>query len=354
MSDITEAVGTLTEGGLYARAIEPKSGEGNGISPDAVCLNCDAAMIGPYCHNCGQPARIHRTIGAFLHDLLHGALHFEGKIWHTLPMLFFRPGALTRRYIAGERARFVSPMALFLFAVFLMFAVFQAVGITAPTDIEAPPQMEKGLAKAKTEAQTALETDRKALAQAPVGSEEFARAEQAVKEDEATVRALEGTQTFVLGDSGTNKLSLDKSGWDWLDKGLDKWRKHPELMLYKLQANSYKFSWLLIPLSIPFVWLMFFWRRQYKAYDHAIFVTYSLAFMSLLFVALSVMGVLGVSSAAIGLAAMLIPPLHMYKQLRVGYALSRFSAGWRVIVLLICVCVILVLFLQLLVVIGAF
>ena len=54
---------------------------------------------------------------------LHGVLHFEGKIWHTLPMLAWRPGELTRRYIDGERAKFVSPMALFLFSIFLMFAV---------------------------------------------------------------------------------------------------------------------------------------------------------------------------------------------------------------------------------------
>ena len=51
------------------------------------------------------------------------------------PELFFHPGRLTRRYIDGERAKFVSPMALFLFTVFLMFAVFQLVGIGAPEDL---------------------------------------------------------------------------------------------------------------------------------------------------------------------------------------------------------------------------
>ena len=56
---------------------------------------------------------------------LHGVLHFEGKIWRTLPLLAWKPGELTRRYIDGERARFVSPIALFLFSVFLMFAVAQ-------------------------------------------------------------------------------------------------------------------------------------------------------------------------------------------------------------------------------------
>ena len=37
-------------------------------------------------------------------------------------MLAWRPGELTRRYIDGQRARFISPIALFLFCVFLMFA----------------------------------------------------------------------------------------------------------------------------------------------------------------------------------------------------------------------------------------
>ena len=54
--------------------------------------------------------------------------HFEGKVWRTLPMLVAHPGSLTRRYIDGERARFVSPLALFLFFVFLMFATISSLG----------------------------------------------------------------------------------------------------------------------------------------------------------------------------------------------------------------------------------
>lgn len=37
-------------------------------------------------------------------------------------MLFTRPGQLTRRYFAGQRVRFVSPLALFPFWVFAMVA----------------------------------------------------------------------------------------------------------------------------------------------------------------------------------------------------------------------------------------
>jgi hypothetical protein len=125
-------------------------------------------------------------------------------------------------------------------------------------------------------------------------------------------------------------------------------------MLYKLQSNGYKFSWLLIPLSIPFVWLLFAWRRKFKAYDHAVFVTYSLAFMSLLFIAVSIIGTIPGGGGWAALLLMIAAPLHLYKQLKNAYGLTRFSALWRFCVLLFCILVVQTLFLQALVVLGAF
>ncbi len=102
-----------------------------------MCLNCGTALIGDYCHACGQAEHVHRSLASIGHDLLHGVFHFEGKIWRTLPMLATHPGALTRRYIAGERARFVSPLALFLFSVFLMFATIHTFdGELQPTETQ--------------------------------------------------------------------------------------------------------------------------------------------------------------------------------------------------------------------------
>lgn len=111
---------------------------------------------------------------------------------------------------------------------------------------------------------------------------------------------------------------------------------------------------MLIPLSIPFVWLLFAWRRRYHAYDHAVFVTYSLAFMSLLFIAVSL---ISVSPQGSGWAAALLflgGPVHLYKQLRHTYGLNRFSALWRFCVLLLSITIVQTLFLQVLLVLGAF
>ncbi|MGO8609952.1 hypothetical protein ACC848_44155, partial [Rhizobium johnstonii] len=75
------------------------------------------------------------------------------------------------------------------------------------------------------------------------------------------------------------RFTTIKTGWAALDKGIAKANRNPGLLLYKLQSSAYKYSWALIPISTPFVALLFLWHRRYKLYDHAIFVTYSLAFI---------------------------------------------------------------------------
>ena len=81
-------------------------------------------------------------------------------------------------------------------------------------------------------------------------------------------------------------------------------------------------------------------------------MTYSLAFMSLLFIVLSILGM----SAGLGFwafaALTVIPPIHLYKQLRGAYGLSRFSAFWRLLALSLFIWIVLILFLQVLLLLG--
>ncbi len=355
MSDLLDGLGTATEGGLFARALEPESGARK-PHPDQPekCLNCGTELTGAYCQACGQKGHLHRTIGAFMHDLLHGALHFEGKLWRTLPMLIFRPGKLTRRYIDGERARFVSPMALFLFGVFLMFAVFQLVGLTAPTDLTAPEITPQSVTETRERLEQERETALAELTALPADSSERTELEAQIATADDSLEALD-TISGLNPDGFMQDGEWNITGVSAIDDGLiAKWRENPGLMLYKLQTNGYKFSWMLIPISIPFVWLLFAWKRRFKAYDHAIFVTYSLSFMTLLFVTMSLLSVAGLRLIVIVMTLMLIPPIHLYKQLRHAYELKRLSAFWRLMVLSGFIWIVAILFVQLLIVLGAF
>ena len=362
MSDITDAIGTAAEGGLFAKAVSGKTSSAadkdgtpieKGHFAEGSCLNCGTELIGKHCHACGQKAHLHRTVGAFFHDLIHGALHLDGKIWRTLPLLVAKPGKLTRRYIDGERARFVSPMAMFLFSVFLMFAVFQAVGLTTPTDLPDAEAAEAIVSTAQETAEDQLSAARERAAQLPEGSPERLAADEDLAAAEDILGGFSGPETFELNDNSS--FTFNGTGIQSIDDGIiKKWRENPGLMLYKLQANAYKFSWLLIPLSVPFVWLLFIWKRRFKTYDHAIFVTYSLAFVSLLFITLSVLATFGVGGGWVFAALAFIPPIHMYKHLKYTYGLSRFSTLWRLFILLSFEFVVLLLFLQILLMLGAF
>ncbi|MEM8726180.1 MAG: DUF3667 domain-containing protein [Pseudomonadota bacterium] len=364
MSDVTEGIGGAIQGTLFGRATEPEHGEAyhrktaeTAAPPRIVaCANCGTEFAGNYCPQCGQKSHIHRTLSAIVHDLIHGVLHLDGKLSHTLPLLAFKPGRLTRRYIEGERARFVSPLSMFLFSVFAMFAIFQMIGLTAPTDFEPNADLAGTASVLRAEAEESrddLQQELETLAANDPRRQEVE--EELAKIENGLVRLdeIEAGELMSLGDNA--ELTFSGTGIEWIDEGVvKKWRENPGLMIYKLQANGYKFSWLLIPLSIPFVWLMFAWRRRFKAYDHAVFVTYSLSFISLLFITVSLIAVSPIGASWAGLLFLVAAPLHLYKHLKYTYDLSRLSAIWRFAVLFVFINIVAVLFFQVLLVLGAF
>lgn len=310
----------------------------------AACLNCAAPVVGEHCAACGQHGHVHRSLGAFWHDLAHGVLHFEGKVWGTLGLLLVRPGELTRRYIQGERTRFLSPVALFLFSVFLMFAVFSFVG-TGAGSVEmrnTRGEVSAALRHARADLNDLERIQAGRTASGEGGGvvlgtaagdglgplpERIAAARQAV----TSLAEAERSVTLARGYGPRAQLPRLKS----LEKGLNKLYENPSLALYKLQSSAYKYSWALIPLSVPLLWLLFPFSRRFQLYDHTVFVTYSLSFMTLFAVTLSLLMGFGVPWIAVAGAAAILGPIHMYRQLRGAYGLSHVAAAWRAALLMV-------------------
>jgi hypothetical protein len=339
------AIGEAVTGGLAARAVEPLAGEGL-EEGEGACLNCGTQLIGPHSWQCGQAAHVHRTVTAWWHDLAHGVFHLDGKIWRTLPLLAWRPGELTRRYIQGERAKFVSPLALFLFSVFLMFAVVSALGGRVAPDATG---VQRGLAEEVRVQQAEVAKIEKERAAAAAARKPTAVLDQRLKTAREELELVRVMKERGLIKGSSIRVSDDVP--EWMAHGIRKAGENPSLMVYKMQSNGYKFSWALIPLSVPFLWLLFLHRRRYRryrAYDHLIFVTYSIASMSLAVVALILLRQIGVHGPLLAAMIFVAPPVHMYRQLRGAYRLSRFSALWRTAMLLVFATLALSLFVMLL------
>lgn len=335
MSGEIEAAGDIATGGLLARAVEPAAGERRGAR-HSICLNCTTPLAGEFCHACGQSAHVHRTLGSIGHDLLHGVFHFEGKVWRTIPMLVRHPGRLTRCYIDGHRARYVSPLALFLFAVFVMAAAFSWLGGGSRHETAQSPQSRAAAVQEIDRQIVAVQAQQRELAARPAdGTPSQARSIEGSALS-FNLRALELQRgRAATGRSGDDALNGEHTGVGWLDPVIDRVRENPRLLVYKIQSSSYKFSWALIPISTPFVALLFLWGRRFPMYDHAIFVTYSLSFMTLFGALLRVLSVIGVSGNLTGLLFAIVPPVHMFAQLRGTYGIGRFSAAWRTVMLVV-------------------
>jgi hypothetical protein len=359
MSGEIEALGDAISGGLTARAVEAQHGEGGGRHHGR-CLNCGNFLDGAYCGGCGQSSHIHRSVAAFGHDILHSVLHFEGKLWRTVPMLFTRPGELTRRYINGERARFFSPLALFLFAVFLTFAVFSVMGSGLGNDGFDPAQeadqqtttnqIANGLSAAIADTERRVEAARAAgKPTAPI--EEELRVQRATR---AAAEKMVGVERDSKGEVQQDFTITDPdTGIVWIDALIKKANENPSLMLYKIQGNAYKFAWALIPLSAPFLWLLYPFSRRFGLYDHLVFVTYSLSFMLLLAIILRIGLAVGLAGGLISTLFAFYPPFHIYRQLRGTYRSSRLGAVVRTILLMGFAAATLMLFLAALLALGA-
>ena len=91
--------------------------------PEA-CYNCGTALSGSFCGACGQKSQqLDPSLADFLHDLSHELLHVDGKIFRSVAALLFRPGVLTRDYFEGKKARWISPIRLYLVFSVIFFGV---------------------------------------------------------------------------------------------------------------------------------------------------------------------------------------------------------------------------------------
>jgi hypothetical protein len=339
-----DAAGQLADAALLGAAFE-RGGQGDQHHGET-CGNCRAPLAGRYCHVCGQRGHIHRSVLHLIEEFFHGLFHLDGKIIRTAPLLLFRPGALTRRFLEGQRVRFVSPIGMFLFTIFVMFFAVSTIDSeqmirpdTSMSDADRAALTQK-LEEAKRQVKDHAKGDA-----ANVGAIEDAlnKAERAAQEPAPAQAAEEKEDDDFFARPGwmldwraaSKKMAKSKNlfsfGGPEVEKRVRASLDDPDLLVFKLRSAASEYSFLLVPLSVPFLWLMFFWKRRVYLYDHVIFSLHSLSFMALL-VTIVIVGLEVLPSPA-WLWAFAVPPVHMFFHLKGTYGLGIFGSLWRTCIL---------------------
>ena len=95
---------------------------------DDTCPNCDRILHGQYCSFCGQNQKgVDRHFLTLLNEAFEGLFSLQSKSWRTTFYLFFKPGFLTLEHFKNRRARYITPLRLYLITSICFFLVLSMI-----------------------------------------------------------------------------------------------------------------------------------------------------------------------------------------------------------------------------------
>ncbi len=109
------------------------------------CLNCEQPLdkSDKYCSNCGQVNSTKKlSFDDFFNEFFAGLFAYDSRVNRTINVILFRPGKISKDYIAGKRMRYANPFRFYLSASIIFFIIwsfsnsFEGIRADSPNEIE--------------------------------------------------------------------------------------------------------------------------------------------------------------------------------------------------------------------------
>jgi hypothetical protein len=228
----------------------------------AVCRNCGAILVGEFCHACAQKRFVEsdRRFGHLLHQFIAGATDLDGRFWRTMRALLFQPGLLSREYFEGRRARWLSPVSLFLaVSVVYFLAPIRGGDLTQEFNQQVPLEI-----RAQALGPDEVLSEAHSAASGQWYSQYAARwIERRVSERDAAARgASNGGPSRTSMASGTPELLAGAAGYSFRDYRV----------AYDAKANDVNKALVVLHAPVAALALLLMFARQRRYYtEHFVF-----------------------------------------------------------------------------------
>ncbi len=256
------------------------------LRKDNICQNCGHTVPERFCTFCGQEnIETRQSFGHLLRHFIEDLTHYEGNFWRTIKHLLFRPGYLTKTYLAGKRSSYVLPVKLYIFISFIAFFI---PAFTPHYNDEAEIAASKELydathkAEAENKPDTIRLTDHGNVA-VRFGSNDTLRNGrrrfETEKEYESFQRSLPEAKRdgFITRYMAKTDINLRRMDRDEIREELTESFSH----------NFPKVLFIFLPVFAFTIWI-FHGKKRWLFFDHAIFTLHYFSFILLLFTIVNV------------------------------------------------------------------
>ncbi len=339
------------------------------------CLNCGQPLklTDKFCSNCSQINSTKQlSLKDFFDEFFSSLFTYDSRLRHTLKDLLFKPGIITKNYVAGQRLKYANPFRFFL-SVSIIYFLIQGLSTSLGFDSDISGVKVNGDPINVT---TNLDS---IISNIPVTEEDAIAIDSLKKvlDSIKTKKKINPDLEKKTKDSVVNYLSesqLDTIRWDnriverfllyrkfykntdikSSSKALDslkhpktyknKWLYNKNDAIERVSKNPWGFANYLMA-KVPFflfffapIYALFFWivysSKKYSYMEHLIFIfhIFSFVFLASLIVYLPDL-LLGDSGILIGLLLTFVGPFYFYKALRNFYNQARLMTILKFVIL---------------------
>lgn len=292
------------------------------------CSNCGTKLWGEYCHNCGQSAREFKTsIKQLIRDFFSSYFSIDSKLFRSIIPLFFKPGFLVNKYLAGKRASFIRPLRMYLFSSLVFFAFISFSNNDNMAIEEQREHLDSVADSVRNETSEALNEFSRGLETAL--EDTTASESNTIQDTISEESTVENDQSFLSIRNNPDDISGDSLEVSLNALGISKERILDRSTVRRTAFDSISvMMFLLLPLFAVILKLIYI--RSSRLYvEHLVFVLYNHSFVFLLLTPFFL-----IDSNWIEVTLFMLLLLYLYISMRTVYGQSHLKTVFKYFLLM--------------------
>ncbi|PHS61694.1 MAG: hypothetical protein COB12_11900 [Flavobacterium sp.] len=339
------------------------------IYKGAECLNCGhpLKLTDKYCSNCSQLNSTKQlSINDFFNEFFSSLYTYDSRLRYTIKDLLFKPGVITRNYVAGQRLKYANPFRFYLSVSIIYFIL---LGLTSGDDtsikvngepIDLTENVSEEITNPTIESNTYFNADSlNREIDSIIKTNTIAIKEKESKKEETTYLSEVELDTISWStqtvkriamyrefynetkiknpDKALDSLKHNKNRWNtWLyskNNTMDRVTENPGVFLNYMLGKIPFFLFFFAPFFAFFFWLLYS-RKKYNYMEHLVFIfhIFSFSFLAAIIAYFPDL-LLGDSNIVTAVVYLIIGPFYFYKALRNFYKQKRATTLFKFVII---------------------